>query len=179
MKGNNGSGNNPSRDGWKTPKKLFSALHSQYGFSFDCCASPENAKCEAYSTNFEEVVFVEGVGWMNPPFSKAKAMFYHFFKVVKRGVAIYRCDNFETDRWQDAILPFCDWVFIPRGRVEYEGQDAPGARFPSALIGIGVEPPKGIDGYIMTVANTAWSGLVESGRTLPAEVVVVESVEPA
>jgi hypothetical protein len=76
-------------------------------------------------------------------------------------------------------LPFCDWVFIPRGRVEYEGQDAPGARFPSALIGIGVEPPKGIDGYIMTAANTAWSGLVESGRTLPAEVVVVESVEPA
>lgn len=179
MKGNNGSGNNPSRDGWRTPKKLFDTLHSQYNFSFDCCASSENAKCGKYSTNFEQVVFIDGKAWMNPPFSKAKAMFYHFFKVVKHGVAIYRCDNLETDRWQDAILPFCDWVFIPRGRVEYEGQDAPGARFPSALIGIGVEPPKGIDGYIMTAANTAWSGLVESGRTLPAEVVVVESVEPA
>lgn len=41
------------------------------------------------------------------------------------------------------------WVFIPRGRIEYEGQDAPGARFPSALIGIGVEPPKGIEGCLL------------------------------
>lgn len=151
MKGNNGSGNNPSRDGWRTPKKLFDTLHSQYSFSFDCCASPENAKCEKYSTNFEQVVFVDGKAWMNPPFSKAKAMFFHFFKVVKNGVAIYRCDNLETDRWQEAIFPFCDWVFIPRGRIEYEGQDGPGARFPSALIGIGVEPPKAICGKPLTI----------------------------
>ncbi|GJQ53401.1 MAG: hypothetical protein HKUEN02_22480 [Anaerolineaceae bacterium] len=32
---------------------------------------------------------------------------------------------------------------------------------------------------LLRLANKAWSGLVESGRTLPAEIVVVESVEPA
>lgn len=153
MKGNNGSGNIPSRDGWKTPKKLFEILNSQYNFSFDCCASSENSKCEAYSTNFEQVVSIDGKAWMNPPFSKAKVMFFHFFKVVKHGVAIYRCDNFETDIWQEEIFPFCDWIFIPLGRIKYEGQDGNGARFPSALIGIGVEPPKGIDGRLLTMNN--------------------------
>ena len=144
-------GNNPSRDGWKTPKKLFDILHSQYDFSFDCCATLWNKKCVYWSPDFESVKGIKERAWMNPPFSKAKAMFVHFFKVVKHGVAIYRCDNFETEIWQDEIFPFCDWVFIPRGRIEYEGQDAPGARFPSALIGIGVEPPKGIDGNPLTI----------------------------
>lgn len=149
MKGNNGSGNIPSRDGWRTPKPLFYTLNNQYKFSFDCCASSDNAKCKDYSANFEDVVIVEGTAWMNPPFSKAAEMFLHFFKVARHGVAIYRCDNLETEIWQETIIPFCDWVFIPRGRVNYEGQDAPGARFPSALIGIGVEYPKGIDGRIL------------------------------
>ena len=102
MKGNNGSGNTPSRDGWRTPKRLFDTLNSQYVFTFDCCASSENSKCAVYSTNFEEEVCIYDRAWMNPPFSKAKAMFIQFFKVVKQGVAIYRCDNLETDRWQDA-----------------------------------------------------------------------------
>lgn len=151
MKGNNGSGNNPSRDGWRTPKKLFDILHSQYNFSFDCCASSDNAKCEKYSTNFEQVVFIDGKAWMNPPFSKAKEMFFHYFRVVKNGVAIYRCDNFETEIWQDVIFPFCDWVFIPKGRVIYEGMPGNGARFPSALIGIGVELPKLVTGKPLTI----------------------------
>jgi len=76
-------------------------------------------------------------------------MFVHFFKVVKRGVAIYRCDNFETGLWQKIIFQNCDWVFIPNHRVCYEGLDGNGARFPSALIGIGVEPPKYINGVLL------------------------------
>lgn len=120
-------------------------------FLFDCCASSDNAKCQAYSVNFEDVVAVDGTAWMNPPFSKAAEMFMHFFKAARQGVAIYRCDNFETDIWQTAIFPFCAWVFIPRGRVNYEGQDGPGARFPSALIGIGVQPPHGIDGTLLQI----------------------------
>ena len=86
---------------------------------------------------------------MNPPFSKAREMFKQFFKIVDRGVAIYRCDNFETRIWQYLILSNCSWIFIPKGRVVYEGMNGLGSRFPSALIGVGVDPPKFVDGVCL------------------------------
>ena len=154
MKANNGSGNIPERDEWETPKELFIYLNRQYKFRFDCCATFNNKKCEVYSNCFETVkkynidIFIS---WMNPPFSKAKEMFKHFFKVVDHGVAIYRCDNLETKIWQDIILPSADWIFIPKGRVVYEGMMGSGSRFPSALIGIGVYPPLNIDGFCLMI----------------------------
>ncbi len=86
---------------------------------------------------------------MNPPFSIAWKMFEHFFKVMNKGVAIYCCDNFETGLWQKIIFPNATWIFIPNKRVSYEGLDGDGARFPSALIGFNVEPPKGLEGTIL------------------------------
>jgi hypothetical protein len=88
---------------------------------------------------------------MNPPFSKAKKMFKHFFSFVEKGVAIYRCDNFETKIWQEVIFPNCDWVFIPNQRVVYEGMEGNGSRFPSALVGVGVDPPKYVDGICLKI----------------------------
>ena len=149
MKANNGSGNNSSRDEWKTPKELFNILDELYNFDYDCCAYINNNKCYLYSNKFESVdskYIGDYICWMNPPFSKAREMFIHFFKVVKCGVAIYRCDNLETKIWQDVIFPSCDWVFIPRGRVVYEGMEGNGSRFPSALIGVGVDSPKYLNG---------------------------------
>ena len=139
-KGNNGKGNNPERDLWQTSQKLFKILNNQYKFKFDCCANSNNSKCSNFSDNFQNVVNVKGVCWMNPPFSKARQMFEHFFKVVKKGVAIYRCDNFETKIWREIIFPNASWVFIPKGRVSYTpfkiNIRKGGSRFPSALIGL-------------------------------------------
>jgi len=148
MKANDGSGNNELKDVWETPKGLFESLHKQYNFFIDCCASKENSKCHKYFNKFEDTNFVHGniTCWMNPPFSKAKEMFEHFFKIVTKGVAIYRCDNMETRIWQETIFPYVDWIFIPKGRINYEGMEGKGSRFPSALIGIGVEPPKSLEG---------------------------------
>lgn len=155
MKANNGSGNKPDRDEWETPQWLFDKLNKQYNFRFDCCGTEKNAKCGGCTNNFIEGYFrdkkIKSMCWMNPPFSKARGMFIHFFKVVDHGVAIYRCDNLETKIWQDVILPNCDWVFIPKGRVVYEGMDGSGSRFPSALIGVGVEPPKYLEGRLLRV----------------------------
>ena len=152
MLANNGKGNNPSRDEWETPSWIFSPLMIQYHFEFDCCASNNNTKTKDFSDgDFQDVMEVEKTAWMNPPFSKAYAMFRHFFKVVKTGVAIYRCDNFETRLWQKEIFPKCSWIFIPDRRVSYEGLDGDGARFPSALIGIGLEIPNGINGTLLEV----------------------------
>lgn len=153
MKGNDGTGNVADRDDWRTPFKLYNVLNKQYGFVIDCCASKENRLCPKWYDNFESCDFItyNSPCWMNPPFSKAKEMFTHFFKVVQKGVAIYRCDNMETAVWQDLILKHANWVFIPNGRVSYEGKSGKGSRFPSALIGVGIPPPKSVKGTLLWV----------------------------
>ena len=149
MKANNGKGNNESRDSWETPQWLFDKLTKQYNFQIDACANYKNKKCEMFyskETSFLSDVFWNYTYWMNPPFSKAKEMFEQFFKIVTKGVAIYRCDNMETKIWQEIILPNVDWIFIPKGRISYEGMEGNGSRFPSALVGVGVKPPKNLEG---------------------------------
>jgi len=151
MKGNNGSGNVEERDVWETPKSLFNKLTKQYIFYFDCCANEKNTKCVLFSSDFEKQKekISNSLCWMNPPFSKSYEMFEHFFKIVESGIAIYRCDNMETKIWQEIILKKASWIFIPKGRINYESLQGSGSRFPSALIGFGVEPPKEIEGTIL------------------------------
>ena len=119
MKGNNGDGDTPERDLWQTNQEFWDVLNNQYHFTFDCCASTLNTKCGDFTDNFEIIKNIEGPAWMNPPFSEAKNMFKHFFKVINKGVAIYRCDNMETSVWQEIILQNASWIFIPRGRISY------------------------------------------------------------
>lgn len=154
MKANNGKGNNASRDMWETPQWLFNTLDKQYKFKFDCCATKENKKTQFYSNAFEKLRFIDGVrmAWMNPPFSKAYEMFKHFFDVVY-GVAIYRCDNFETKIWQQLIFPNTSWIFISNKRIIYESMQGKGSRFPSALIGFNVPKPIGLQGTILKVSS--------------------------
>jgi len=152
MKGNDGTGNVEERDDWQTPQWLFDLLNKQYIFGFDCCASKDNKKCKAYSDSFYGAP-VDTNCWMNPPFSKSSEMFERFFRYVKTGVAIYRCDNLETALWQDIILKNATWILIPKGRISYEGKVGKGSRFPSALIGFNVEPPKEVDGTILYLTS--------------------------
>jgi len=157
MKANNGSGNNPLRDEWVTPLWIFCPLDTQYHFTVDCCATEQNKKTKFYSNDFLKwsdnsySSTNTHVCWMNPPFSIAWKMFEHFFKVVKKGVAIYRCDNFETGIWQKVIFPNASWIFIPDHRVCYGGLDGDGARFPSALIGLNVDTPNNLNGVCLKV----------------------------
>jgi hypothetical protein len=150
MESTNGKGNNESRDTWRTPQNLWGIIHKQYEFDLDCCANIENRKVIAFPSDFlKQDFYGRRMAWMNPPFSKANEMFEHFFKVIKNGVAIYRCDNFETKVWQKIIFPNASWIFIPDKRVAYEGMDGNGSRFPSALIGLNVEIPIGLNGTLL------------------------------
>lgn len=153
MKANDGRGNTPKRDTWQTPSWIFDPLNEQYSFDFDCCADEENRKVFHYADNFENHYQIRGIAWMNPPFSKARKMFEHFFKVVRKGVAIYRCDNFETMIWQRIIFPRISWIFIPDRRVAYDGLKGTGVRFPSALIGYNVEPPRELNGTLLFMSH--------------------------
>lgn len=146
MKGKDkGKGNVPDRDDWETPQWLYDILHTQYQFNTDCCSSMENKKCVYYHEDFLNTYTPLGRCWMNPPFSKASDMIKHFFKVVRRGVVIYRCDNMETKIWQ-FILNNADWVHIFDKRINYEGKAGNGAVFGSALFGIGLPMPEGLGG---------------------------------
>lgn len=148
MNGNDGTGNTVERDEWQTPQWLFDKLNKQYNFNFDCCATKENTKTNLFSEeDFLDLNFENTVGWMNPPFSKANYMFNHFFKVMNKGVCIYRCDNMETKVWQEIIFKNASWIFIPVGRICYEGMKGNNSRFPSALIGFNVDIPKTINGW--------------------------------
>ncbi len=159
MKGNDGTGNVIERDDWETPQWLFDKLNKQYKFGFDCCASKENAKIKPYfEYDFLDLECADSTAWMNPPFSKADAMFKHFFKIIDKGVCIYRCDNLETALWQDVILKNASWILIPKGRISYEGKVGKGSRFPSALIGFNVKPPKDIKGSILITTQSEKEG---------------------
>lgn len=149
LRGKKGSGNTVERDLWQTPQELFDLLDYQYKFGVDCCASEYNNKCDQYFDDFEKAGVVNYIAWMNPPFSKANKMFEHFFKVVFKGVCIFRCDNMETKLWQNIILKNATWILIPNKRINYKGMKGNGAVFPSALIGYNVETPKNIDGTIL------------------------------
>ena len=150
-KANDGSGNILERDTWETPQELFNILNEQYVFTLDCCANEENNKCKWFTSDFLnlKIECIKDNCWMNPPFSKAYEMFNHFFKVVSKGVCIYRCDNMETRVWQDVILKHATWILIPKGRISYEGMKGTGSRFPSALIGFNVKPPKYVKGVVL------------------------------
>ena len=156
MKGNDGTGNVIERDDWQTPTILFDKLHEQYDFDFDCCASKDNSKVGVWTDSLEYYWSIrpDWVCWMNPPFSKAEEMFNVFFDRASKGVCIYRCDNLETSLWQDIILKKATWVFIPKGRISYEGKVGKGSRFPSALIGFNVPVPNGLDGVTLIVHIT-------------------------
>jgi len=161
MKANNGSGNNESRDEWQTPRWLFDILNKQYNFKVDCCANQRNKKTIDYSDDFERYTRgnIKGA-WMNPPFSKADVMFKTFFRWVKEGIAIYRCDNMETKIWQETIFPNATWIFIPNKRIVYEGMKGNGSRFPSALIGLNVKPIKKLGGITLTPSLHSGNGII-------------------
>lgn len=131
-----------SSDLWRTPQELWENLNSGYRFGIDLCASKKDSKCEMFCTDILSMhkPIDTKTAWINPPFSKVRAIIPHVIKVFPWVVGIYRCDNLETEVWQNHILLKCDWVFFFNGRIKYG--DPEGIRqspmFPSALFGKGI-----------------------------------------
>lgn len=145
-----------SSDNWMTPRDFWLHLHSQYGFDIDLCSVEKDAKTERFVSNLAEFKPDKyfGCAWINPPFSKARKLIPIALGFDFPVVGIYRCDNQETEVWQNVIFQKADWVFYLRGRVRYE--DPFGTRqspmFPSALWGKGVPPPTGLEGVCLKKA---------------------------
>jgi phage N-6-adenine-methyltransferase len=63
---------------WETPQRFFDILNSEFNFTLDVCALPDNAKCKKYFTpdldamtqNWSEEIF-----WMNPPYGRGQDVY--------------------------------------------------------------------------------------------------------
>jgi len=123
-------------DDWATPQDLFDELNAIHKFTLDVCASPENAKCNAYFTKAANALEQEwyGVCWMNPPYGreiglwmkKAYETSFNNSKVVCLVPA-----RTDTAWWHDYAMK--GKVTFLRGRLKF-GNHKNSAPFPSAIV---------------------------------------------
>lgn len=131
-------------DDWATPQEMFDLLNSEFGFSLDVCASPNNAKCERYFTKEDDGLAQtwEGVCWMNPPYgSEIGAWVRKAYESSFAGATVVCLVPARTDTawWWDYARH--GEVRFVRGRLRFGGADS-GAPFPSAVVVFG--RPQGV-----------------------------------
>jgi phage N-6-adenine-methyltransferase len=69
---NNGRYNGNGRE-WATPPDLFDALHQEFGFTVDACATARNAKLPRYWTEAQDGLIQDWRNervFMNPPYGR-------------------------------------------------------------------------------------------------------------
>lgn len=131
-----------------TPKALFDALNDEYGFTFDVCACPFNAKLPRYATRRDNALDLDWSGervWCNPPY-----LVIHLWLEKRREpeFAAYLLPS-RTDRrwWQSKLEGETHYLVgqAPEGRVQFEAP--PGVTYSSnpdcnalLLFGKGVVP---------------------------------------
>lgn len=122
---------------WATPDWLFDELDKEFGFTLDCCALPENAKCKRYFTPDDDGLLQPWAGtvWCNPPYGNAIANWVaKAHRESANGVTSVCLLPARTDtRWfHEHILGKAEIRFI-KGRLKFGG--APyNAPFPSMLV---------------------------------------------
>lgn len=60
-------------DEWETPQAFYNALNSEFHFTMDVCATPENAKCERFYTREQDGLSQDWTGetvFCNPPYGR-------------------------------------------------------------------------------------------------------------
>lgn len=129
-------------DLWSTPQALFDELNSEFKFTLDVCATPENAKCDDYFTEADDGLTQSwrGVCWMNPPYGDEivkwvrKAYEASLLGTVVVCLVPARVD---TGWWWDYCIQ--GQVRFLRGRLKFGG-GANSAPFPSAVIVFPAKP---------------------------------------
>ena len=135
---------------WETPEALFDKLHAIHDFTFDVCATPENAKCPRFYTPEMDGLKQTwtGVCWMNPPYGKViKHWVKKAYESATTGDAKVVCllpARTDTGWWHDYVIPYGKIEFL-RGRLRFVNRALPSYRddgkfkissapFPSAIV---------------------------------------------
>lgn len=120
-------------DLWATPQELFNELDSEFHFTVDVCALPENAKCKQFFTPEIDGLKQEwaGVCWCNPPYGRKIGLWVK--KAAKSSCTVVMLLPARTDtRWfHDYIYGYAEIRFI-KGRLKFGGCDN-SAPFPSMI----------------------------------------------
>lgn len=138
-------------DLWATPQDFFAKLDSEFGFTLDVCALPENAKCPRYYTPQDDGLTQPWVGtcWCNPPYGRSVGLWVQrAAQACAEGNTVVMLLPARTDtRW------FHDYIYqhenveirFIRGRLKFgDGQNS--APFPSL---VAVFRPKKDDNIII------------------------------
>lgn len=122
---------------WPTPQWLFDALHAEFGFTLDPCATSLNAKCAKYFTSTEDGLkqdWREHIVFMNPPYGVLiGAWMSKALQSAKAGATVVCLVPARTDTrwWHDYAMK--GEVRFLRGRL-YFGDGEGRAPFPNAIV---------------------------------------------
>lgn len=121
---------------WSTPQALFDALHKEFRFNLDPCATPENAKCKKYFTKEDDGLKKSWRGkrvFMNPPYGREIGPWVA--KAARGGAYLAVCllpARTDTRWFHEYIYGKADIRFL-RGRVKFGGGKN-SAPFPSMIV---------------------------------------------
>jgi phage N-6-adenine-methyltransferase len=123
-------------DLWSTPQDLFDELNAEFGFTFDVCALPENAKCTAFYTPADDGLAQpwSGVCWMNPPYGREIGLWLaKATEAVRSGATVVALVPSRTGtRWWRQFTSNAEVRFLP-GRLRF-GNAKNSAPFDSAVV---------------------------------------------
>lgn len=125
-------------DLWSTPHDLFNELNSEFGFTLDVCALPENAKCNKYYTPEIDGLKQDwnGVCWCNPPYGREIGKWvekaYNSAEIGGALVVMLLPARTDTRWFHDFIYGKAEIRFI-KGRIKF-GNSTNSAPFPSMIV---------------------------------------------
>ena len=122
---------------WATPQWLYEALHAEFGFTLDPCATATNAKCAQYFTRAEDGLrqnWGRETVFMNPPYGRQlSAWMQKAFTASLRGALVVCLIPARTDTdWWHRYAMRGEIRFL-KGRLRF-GQATSSAPFPSAVV---------------------------------------------
>lgn len=124
-------------DEWPTPRRLFDALHAEFCFTLDPCATEANAKCGRYFTRAEDGLkqdWSRDAVFMNPPYGRIIGHWVKkAYESARQGALVVSLLPARTDTrwWHDYVMR--GEIRLLRGRLTFEGGKYP-APFPSAIV---------------------------------------------
>ena len=127
-------------DLWATPQEFFDELNSEFSFTLDPCATPENAKCKKYYTKVEDGLNQDWAGetvFCNPPYGRAIKDWvkkcYEESRKSHTTVVMLIPARTDTAYFHDYIYHKAREVRFIRGRLKF-GNATNSAPFPSMVV---------------------------------------------
>jgi site-specific DNA-methyltransferase (adenine-specific) len=108
-----------------TPRETFAAMHAEFDFTIDVCASPENACLPRFWTEREEALLRTWAGervWMNPPYGRQTSRWMekaHTEAPHAEVIVALVASRTDTSWWHDYALTADEIRFI-RGRLWHD-----------------------------------------------------------